>query len=154
MNNNDHEKSPERLARAYLKNKKKDGGINGVDIEAFHSGIILRQNSKGLKNSWLLKELTPILGRYDHVAIQCYKVSNKIWRSNSVVAGLNGHNDIEKISGLAVSDVINNNTQAYAKAMEYNLITLKDLQDAKHRRTVNRGQLNKITKGLPPIIKN
>ena len=53
-----------------------------------------------------------------------------------------------------MSDVINNNTFAYRKTIEYELYSLKDIQDAKSQRRVNRGQLNKIIKCLPPIIKN
>ena len=130
------------------------GESNKEARRSFYWGIVLRQHSKGIHNNWLLRELTPVLGSFDHIAKQCYKISNKLWRNSDIINNLKGHNDLEMMSGVAIADVMSNNTKAYERATELELHMVKDIQDAKMNRLINRGQLNKIIKCLPPIIKN
>jgi exonuclease III len=151
VNTNKSDIAPERIARKYLKNRKENGGINGVDLEAYHYSITFRQYSKSIKQSHAIRNMLPILHKYDFVTKICHYRSNILWRKHSRIP--DNIDEVRLISGLHPSHIMKQESRALKLANSLGLNTAKDIQDAIVNEQIGRRSKNIILKGLPAVIR-
>jgi exonuclease III len=151
VNTNKSDIAPERIARKYLKNNKEKGGINGVDLEAFHYSITFRQYSKSIQQSHTIRNMLPILHKYDSVAKICHYRSNMLWRKNTRIP--DNIDEVTLISGLHASHIMKQESKALKLTLSLGLNSARDIQDAIINEHIGRRSKNIILKGLPNVIR-
>jgi len=151
VNTNKSDIAPERIARKYLKNRKENGGINGVDLEAYHYSITFRQYTKSIKHSHTIRNLLPILSKYDFVTKICHHRSNILWRKHDRIP--DNVEEVTLISGIHPSLIMKQGSRALELTLSLGLNTAKDIQNAIVNEQIGRRSKNIIMKGLPKAIR-
>jgi len=147
VNTNKAKIMPERISRKYLKNQKSKGGINGIDVEAFHFAITHRQFSKSIKHSIILKNLINVLSEYDYISKICQKRSNLVWRKHTSTP--NEIEELRLLSGTHIGSILKEGSKAHKITLELGLKTAGDIQKSINDTRTSRRNKNIIMKSLP-----
>ena len=139
---------PERIARTVLKAPKEQGGINGVDVDAFLKSIAIRQYSKAFSKSRILGELQLAQGA-DEIGKVARPVLRQNFRKYAGDFAMPDLRQLELISAIPVAAVLSSNTNASNAASRESIGTLGDLQQMFSNRLMARTRVASILKSLP-----
>jgi len=152
VNTNKVQVMPERIRRSYLKNPKNKGGINGIDIEAFHYCVTFKQYEKSIRNSNTIRNLHDVIHKYDYIANICQIRSNNLWRKQARPP--NNIAELQLLSGIHVREFLKPKNKAIQLANELQLTTSKEIQDAINNQGICRRNKNMLLKSMPSIFRN
>jgi hypothetical protein len=144
---------PERIARKTLKAPKKEGGINGVDVDSFVKSIVLRQYVKALSNN---PSLSAIQLSNTSVQDEIGDFSSNLLRTHyrkylDTLYNIPNFDQILTLSGIPIRLLMCQGNRAFQLVREANFENLYSVQCAFANQTLTLTHRNMISKALPKV---
>ena len=141
---------PERVKRAFLKNSRVNGGINGVDVDAFFLSIQIRQFVKADRSSDPLRIIQREFPSREDITRRARYGLYKLCRAvEDIDIGLLSSKERGELACSHISMFVKPGSVADKLITSHNIGSIAELIDSE----LGRGLKNKIIKGLPLWIR-
>ena len=137
---------PEQTQRAFLKNDKYSGGINGVDVEAFLDAIKVKQFVKSYKLSPLMCEINKRCNNESGIVCRAKYAMHKLLKSSDCILT---DADYVKLSHSNIVTLIGANEGVRKLILLYNITSISDIAGS----LMSRKNKNTIYKQLSLCLK-
>jgi len=137
---------PEQTKRAFLKNDKNNGGINGVDVESFLDAVKIRQFIKSSRGNPVMDTINRTCSNQTGIAFRARRALHKLLRMNE--SNLSDA-EYERLARNNIYTVIGNNAKVLKLLDSYNIRSINDLMMC----NMPRRNKNLVLKQVPDSIK-